>query len=327
MSRDYFIDYIKGIAILFVIIFHSGIERSLKIETLLTTEQSVPLFLLASSFIYFKKNKNLNFYKKNDFIKFFKRIFFPFIIFELLILFVSYCKGEINLKSFILKGGFGPGSYYPYLYLQYWLLLPIFNYLIKCKNLKLIHAIIISVLFELFFSIISLNSIFSIYSDPIWRLFVGRSVFIIYLGFLISENKFKVINFLPLIFIGIFVSILQRYSIYNFSIFFFTSKAFVFNGIHWPLYFYSAFFFIFLRNLYFIFSSKIKILLCWLGFNSWEIFLSQMLFFEKINLDNFYWLPHYLKIPFFICFSMFSCIFIAFIFINLKNIFLKMLKI
>jgi fucose 4-O-acetylase-like acetyltransferase len=138
-ERDFSIDYIKGIAILMVIVFHCLMSYSLKIGGILHIEQAVPLFLIASAYITFKKIKSNNqgnsYFDKNNIRKVVKRIFLPFLIFELLIVIISLIKKDFSLLSFMLSGGKGMGSYYPWLYLQYWLMLPFaYSLLTKLNN-------------------------------------------------------------------------------------------------------------------------------------------------------------------------------------------------
>ena len=211
------------------------------------------------------------------------------------------------------------GSYYPWLYFQFWLLLPCFLYLTKHIRIKLWHAITFSFLIEIVFNQVSSISLFINYSDLAWRLFVGRYVFIIYIGFLICENQFKYIKMLPLILIGLIITILQRYEMVDFSILYFTPQSIFWKGFHWQMYFYSAFLFVLLKKSLPKLPERINIILKWTGRNSWEIFLSQMLYFHIFRLADFQFFNLYLSAIIFIVFSVLSCMIIALAYIKLRD--------
>ena len=319
-----FVNIIKGIAIILVILLHTTSGFNLKLGSIILLGQGVPLFLLITSFLYFKKRDSNNFnydYRKSDLLKIFKRIFIPYFIFQLLILIVEYTKfGGIDVKHYIKGGGIGMGSYYPWLYVQYWLLLPIFDFLIKRKNFKIFHFIVISCLVEILYNLIILIPILSDNSNSLWRLFVGRYIFIIYLGYLIAQNKFELKKFYLFIILGLLVAIAQRYHLLESTILFFQSSALAWNGVHWPMYFYSTFFLIFIKNNYDKLHAKFKKAIIWLGIYSWDIFLSQMLYFQIFNIEQFNIIPSYIRYPLYAIFSILTIVCITLGYSAIKNL-------
>ncbi len=288
MNQDPAIDYIKGVAILMVILFHSIMIYSLRIGSILHIEQAVPLFLMVSAYLAFLKMEKLtkkDYFKKSNFLKFIKRIFIPFFLFELIIVCVSFMKNDFNLASFLLGGGNGMGSYYPWLYFQFWLLFPFIYTLVKMRWGGIL-LIIVSVIIEILFTLLFTNNTFKEIADPIWRLFVGKYIFIIYIAYLLVENKFTLKKFYPLILLGGIYCIIHRYQILNLQPWFYTTKSFAWNGVHWPMYFYTGFFFFILYKYTQKLPMWIKSILLWMGKNSWELFLSQMLYFSLFSMND-----------------------------------------
>ncbi len=327
---DYSIDFVKGIATLLVIIFHAIIGDTDNMCGVLNIEQGVPLFLLATSYLYFKaqENKPITFYKSHQFLKMFNRVFVPFLIFQAIIFFIHYSRyGGINFLNVSLSGGIGMGAYYPWLFLQFWLLIPCFAYLIKQKKLKMWQAIVISILFEVAYNILDSAGVFGKYPDNIWRLFVGRYVFIIYLGSLIAENRFNYIKFIPIILVGIAFTLLERYDVWSVPYLNYSPNIGIWEGFHWYLYFYSATIFILLRKLFEVSSCPIKNSLKWIGKHSWEIFLSQMLYFylRWVTRKDFDFGNPLISTILWVLVAIVSSIIIAVLFIKLKELINKLI--
>jgi hypothetical protein len=115
--------------------------------------------------------------------------------------------------------------------------------------------------------------------DAGWRLFVGRYIFTSYIAYLLLEKKFTLKTYSPLIILGILYMIVHRYELLNLQPWFYTADSFPWRGVNFPTYYYSGFlFFIFYKYLPCL-HIHIKSGLKYLGQNSWEIFLGQMLFF------------------------------------------------
>ena len=139
-GHDEFIDFIKSYAILCVIFGHTFPMLD-KIGYGIWAGMQVPLFILIQTFHYLKKERSF----KINVGKILGRVAVPFIIAEILTFIVAmFIKGESTstlIQEFIQKGGYGPGSYYPYIYLQITLLLPFFAILLKHFNKHQLSAI------------------------------------------------------------------------------------------------------------------------------------------------------------------------------------------
>ncbi|MBR0323688.1 MAG: acyltransferase [Bacteroidales bacterium] len=269
---DEFIDFIKFYAIICVIFGHTFPLLD-KIGYGIWAGMQVPLFVLVQSFHYLKKEN-----VKINIRKILGRIVVPFLIAEVLTFTIAmFVKGESAttlFHDFIHQGGYGPGSYYPYIYLQIALLLPAFAILLKRfnKTTLLIIFLLISEGVEILFSLTNLP-------DIIYRLLAVRYIFLIYLAWLwvkdgITINKTTIL-----------LSILSLFAIIYFEYFNVNSEPWFYNtgwkSHRWPCYFFVSTSLIailhhiwggeYLRNNKFIIKT-IKTI----ASSSYEIFLVQM---------------------------------------------------
>ena len=289
-TKDYSIDFIKGIAILSVIFLHNTPDKVF--YQIAWIGQAVPLFLLVTGYLTygsFQNGKKIkDYYSKSSFSKMLKRIFAPFFIITLLQCVLYYFfYSHFSWHSVISSGGIGPGSYYPWLYLQCWLILPLIIYTIDKLSVKksISLFICISIALELVSSIISI--------PPIYRLLFFRYLFHIYLGCFIYKMNVKInIKYTILAIIAMIFSITEIYTDLDFSPYFYNQ----WKGYHWITAFYAVFIFLLLKKLYDFMTRCIKIqcFIQLLGKNSYEIFLCQMFIFslfpEKVLsfIDNLY---------------------------------------
>ena len=190
-GHDEFIDFIKSYAILCVILGHTFPLLD-KIGYGIWAGMQVPLFILIQTFHYLKKERSF----KINISKILGRVAVPFIIAEILTFIVALLvkkeNASILIQEFIQKGGYGPGSYYPYIYLQITLLLPFFAILLKHSSTVqwfrvqssefrvqslLIVFLLLSEGCEILFSLTN-------FPDTIYRILAIRYIFLIYLGWL-----------------------------------------------------------------------------------------------------------------------------------------------
>lgn len=128
-------DYIKGIAILSVILLHTVSTQFLfDSYAFFHIWQAVPLFILVSYILVFSKLDRrgdlCTYYSKQSIFKIVKRIALPYILFQCLISILSLLRyGTWNIYGLIL--GSGLGAYYPFIYIQLWLTAPFLFYLLN----------------------------------------------------------------------------------------------------------------------------------------------------------------------------------------------------
>lgn len=184
---DPFIDFIKAYAIICVIIGHLlPINILPYLGYSIWMGMQVPLFILIQAFHVFKKRSSANFNLK----KIFTRILLPYILIQFSIFLLLSNFSRLGIEEIVNKfewGGFGPGSYYPWIYLQaafilYW----IHPYMTKFTQFNLfILFIILCEFFEIISSIIDLN-------PEVHRILVIRYIFLIYLGYIWVKDGIRI---------------------------------------------------------------------------------------------------------------------------------------
>ena len=228
---DPFIDFIKAYAIICVLIGHT-VPHPDYYGYGLWAGMQVPLFVLVQSFHSLKKE-----YSHFSLKKILWRLFVPFLLLQLLLLtfllFLSDTESSYYYNEFLVGGGYGPGSYFPWVYLQIAIILPLIHRFINkgSKFLNFILAIIICEGFEILQSIIDLP-------EDTHRLLAIRYFFLIYFGWLWVKEGI-IINWKTTL-----LSLLSLFSIIYFEYFSVDDEPFFYQtawSIHrWPCYYYVA---------------------------------------------------------------------------------------
>lgn len=179
-GNDSFIDFLKGFSTILVILSHT-VPHDLTYFPIWGGSKAVPIFLVIQIFHAYKKGNpripSLN--------KIFSRVIWPFILFQSIIFVIllvqqSSISNIISLiKSTIVGGGNGPGSYYIYIYTQFALILPFIYKLLNRFKIRTIFVLvlIISILLEVLAACVNLP-------DYLYRLLAIRYSFLIFFGFL-----------------------------------------------------------------------------------------------------------------------------------------------
>lgn len=230
------------------------------------------IIYIGSSFSQFQERDICRQHKK-----IFWRIFAPFILIEgllFVILFVVFHYDINNLiNTFVIGGGTGPGSYYPWIYFQVALILPVLNKWMrkKTKFQLAITSLLICELLEIAFSLID-------FPDWIYRLLAIRYLFLLYFAWLWVEQGITINKKTTILSLLSMASIIyfEYYSVNDEPIFFNTAWKFH----RWPCYYFVATMGVYL--LYCLFHAISKSHLVERGIKmlakcSYEIFLIQML--------------------------------------------------
>lgn len=142
-----FIDFLKGSAILFVVLNHCLPELN-KIGFCFWGGQAVPLFLIIQSWHIFKRGSEIDIRKYIT--KLSAKVIVPFFLIESL-LFVLECIAGYEsenlfgqIKAFVRSGGAGPGAYYIWVYLQMAVLLPLCKWMTKHISGKMFCLLLLS---------------------------------------------------------------------------------------------------------------------------------------------------------------------------------------
>lgn len=283
IGHDSFIDFIKAYAIICVLIGHTLPVTRMGYG--LWAGMQVPLFILVQVFHFYKK-ENARLSVK----KLLNRIVMPFFVFWLIefvfyIVFERHNEGFLSFSSLLSISG--PGSYYPFVYLQIAFLLPVFRYF--CLKLERKYLLVLFlVLAE------GLELLCSFLQPPEWlfRLLAFRYVFLIYLGWLwVKEGVSINLRMILLSVISLLSIIYFEYLAKSFSI---NNEPWFFNTIwsfhRWPCYYYVANGLIYVLNVIWRWIREFK----WpvwcieaLAKSTYEIFLVQMASIYLIRVSSF----------------------------------------
>ena len=275
-----FFDFIKAYAILCVLMGHT-IPFLKETGYSLWYGMQVPLFVLIQAFHALKKESYSFSIKKIS-----KRIIYPFLLIQIIpIVYELFKNGYTNklITSWLIGGGYGPGAYYPWIYLQLAVLLAIIKPYIEkgSKTLNLIVVLAICEGLEILSSIIGLP-------DWLYRLLAIRYFFLIYLGWLWVKEGI-VINVKT-----ISLSFLSMVAIIYFDYYYTPTEPWFFDTAwrchRWPCYFYVST--LLCGILYWIYNktkgnSIIRYVSKTLAKCSYEIFLIQMVIIPIIHQVNF----------------------------------------
>lgn len=286
-SRNPFIDFLKGICILFVIFAHNCPARFLnKSGFFLWGGMAVPLFLLLQSFHVFQTDKlrrelglpTKSLITQYDLKRLSRRIILPFIIITSAtgIILILLGNNPISIaKRILLYGGLGPGSYYVLIYIQFFFLIPLaLIFINKWKQKSVLFIIIISQCLEWF-------CIWMEIPQLLYRVLCFRYIFLIYLGYYwVEKSIYKKFSYIDFSFsvISLIILIIINYSTVSLHPLLFDSEWRIF---HWICYFYPAI--ILIRVIKFLFNllpPKYRIVVEILGKHSYEIFTLQMCVFS-----------------------------------------------
>ena len=291
-GHDPFIDFLKGLCILMVILTHCIPEKWNAYSLfVLWGRPAVPLFLLIQVFHTYKKGLNEVSFSPS---KIWNRIFKPFAITEIIIItfqiIIMIMKGNLNiiqiLKDLVHNGGYGPGSYYPYIYIQMALLLPCFTNILKKWNItkSIIFFIIFSQGYELACCLIGIP-------EWIYRLLVFRYIFIIPIGYILATKGLIINNTtITLSIISAVFLLFFRYSSIDLYPYFYQTISW--KTCHWICYIFMCYLLLFLVQQGYKKAVRHHISLAFLtklGQYSYEIFLFQMFYFAIIHGRLMYW--------------------------------------
>ena len=282
IGHDFSLDFVKGLCILLVLLHHTTGQAFHETSLFFVWGYpAVPLFLLIQVFQTYKKGYETN---RWGLTKIWNRAVMPFLLVELFI-FASYfllnptASWRLKLESAFYWGGKGPGSYYPWIYIQFALLLPFFRPLFcKLKTEWL----------GVFFLVLSMGTevLCSVLQIPEWmyRLLFIRYIFLIYLGYLMVERGIRLNS------VSIIYSIVSLITVYYFEIrdvdwspWFYHTESW--RTFHWICYFYMAYplMFFLCKSFYSLpANSWIENFVCKLGAHSYAIYIFQLFYFSII---------------------------------------------
>lgn len=280
---DPFIDFIKGFCILSVVLTHS-LPVWLQQHTLFSLwgGMAVPLFLMIQVFHAYKSGLDSS--KKILSTKILKRIIIPFLVALLVIGAFRVLKGGMPLDVValdFLKGGGGPGSYYPWIYVQFAVCLTLIRPVLRLLNFKqiLLLFVILSILLEVACSVFDIH-------PKLYRVTIFRYVFLIALGLdwiyngIVLDKKRVLFSIVGICFIVFF-----EYADLNMEPVFLHTD---WRAYHWVCYFYMAWLLAYLLKFaYNVLGDGCRRFLLKCGKYSYEVFLLQMIVFSIVGKHLF----------------------------------------
>lgn len=272
---------------------------------------AVPIFLIIQVFHAYKKGLITS---RPKYQKIWNKIAWPFFLSEIIICIAFILKlhhtqlSDIygDVINWIKSGGYGPGAYYPWIYLQFAVLLPIISPIFRKNNpILCIVFIIISQSTETACAYFNLPQL-------AYRLLFLRYIFIFYLGYLLATKGYllNIYTFCVAAFCLLFSAIIV-YGGHRFSPLLYD---FVNPVCHWFCYIYIAYLLLFLLKYIYIQVPKGTLMNYLLnsGKYSYEIFLFQIVYFavaddyifqfirQNINNNTIYSIVR-ICLPIFIC--------------------------
>lgn len=305
-ERFNYIDFLKGVAIIFVILTHTmNPDTLVQLHAAFHIWQAVPVFIAVTFYLNFSKLDKMSvncverkcivnqYYSKKNFARLFKKIILPWMIVVLIELILVYIysiytsSGEL-MTTFINRGGIGPGAYYFYIYMQFWVLMP-FIYLLQSIHKRPMFGVILMFIIN---AILNIACNYSEVNPEAWRCLFVRYLFLSCISYI--WLRYDNLNVWLLIALSC-VSVAYWYLFdSSFGMLTYSESWAEFN---WPAYFYTLLFIKLLGGIYtcianFKFTEKI----CFLGRNSWYIFLLQMFILGIASFRIFSKLGHYIGI-------------------------------
>lgn len=295
MGKLHYIDGIKGVAIISVILLHAFPKTFLHQSfAYIHIWQAVPLFVFVSFFLLFRKMETsslADYFSGKRWEVLFRRVIKPFLIVQLIFIILLGCtRNRDALLRLLQLGGTGKGSYYPYIYLQIWLIAPFIYKMLKSSP----HMGGVVLIFTTFL----FNYILVGTPEKFYSCFIVRYLFMAYLAYIWLKKKYNVVLlfFLPLVSIAYWI-------IYELG----EMPKGLYPGWgsqQFPTFFYTLLVVFLIQSIYHRIGSSniegssqecryhtipvknhIKLILEWLGRNSYEIFLMQMLFFMVVTCN------------------------------------------
>lgn len=285
-GHDPFIDFLKGFSIVCVILNHCLPKWAMDYSAFFFWGISaVPIFILIQVFHAYKggiRQCNINFRRV------WLRVLRPFFLCQLVILLLLAWQRDVHTPQALLAevlslvkcGGYGPGAYYPWIYVQIAVLIPCFSILFRFKHIRAgwicVFFIALSQGAETLCALIPLPQL-------AYRLLFIRYIFLFYLGYLMATKGFT-IRWTTLLMATLCLAF-AAYIVYWQPDLHPWIYPFVNPVCHWFCYLYIVYLLLFLlKKLFDSLPSHhvVSRVFQWAGVRSYELFLLQMIFFTVI---------------------------------------------
>ena len=184
IDRNIHIDWVdgaKGVAILSVILLHS-LPCLRETGWMWHIGQAVPVFLFITAYLVSVRMESIKTYFTFDrFARMLRKVFVPFVL--VLIQQVgclALADKDLSIKAIIRDGGIGPGSYYIWLYLQSWILIPFMVWLVRKVPVWASCLIMLAISMVAEYAFVPIEDIKFV--GDVYRLMPIRYLMVLYLG-------------------------------------------------------------------------------------------------------------------------------------------------
>ena len=279
---DPFIDFLKGVCILFIILTHCFPDYLIEYTQFdLWGRTAVPLLILLQVFHSYKKGLEASVISIR---KIWSRVAWPFFLTEAVIFMLfPLVHTETAYKDLVYNvfwGGLGPGCYYPWIYMEMAIIIPLCAFIFKrfSKRWQLVTFILISQLLEVAVCLINL---------PEWayRITFFKYTFLIFLGYRLASEGLK-INWKTILLSLLSMACLLFFSWTNPDLRPLFTNYDIWAIFHWVCYFYMAYLFLYLlTKAYQLIARQEKVMayIMKIGKYSYEVFLFQLFYFTIIR--------------------------------------------
>lgn len=188
------IDGAKGVAIISVILLHS-LPCLYEIGSIFHIGQAVPVFLFITAYLISTRFNGINAYFTRERIwKLIKNVLIPFLAVLCIQLVCLAIDNRLpSFKTILKSGGVGPGSYYVWLYMLTWVIVPFIVLMVRRVPMWVSMFVMLLIAIGLEYIFVFLQNIEHI--DALYRLLPIRYLIVIYLGCLwpLVESRQKYI--------------------------------------------------------------------------------------------------------------------------------------
>lgn len=219
-DRQRFIDVLKGICVLLVVITHYSWSEAERLKYLFPfwVDMAVPIFMIISGYVYAQSFKRRNVvrieeaYVLRDIVYRILRYTVPYVVIFVIAMFAVTISGRmkfdvVQIVFFFLRGSYGPGSYYYPIIMQFIFVFPVIYFLITKYQIKgLIICGFVNFLYELLQQAYQMG-------EECYRLLLFRYIFVISFGCYLAIGKSKISKktYMILMLVGIIFIIAYQY--------------------------------------------------------------------------------------------------------------------
>ena len=287
MKRNYNIDFIKGFAMILVILAHSLPQELFNVLGVpFLSRQAVPIFMLIMGYNASKsfERRGESTFRELYAFKSIKskvlKIVNPYLTYIVLNSLALLALGSTSFKNIIFRtaiGGFGPGYYFTLITIQAIFILPLIFKILDWKSKWTIPALFLgSLVIEV--AVVSLGL-----PEPVFILLIVPYIFAMVLGIYLAQNEVNLNK--SLIFIGAMLSVLYIIYIDYLDNIIYIEKYW--NSRHTPSYFYTLLVVVLLLKIPSKYlKNKASSLVIKVGQISFDVFLMQMLYFSILHESN-----------------------------------------